>query len=150
MSEVEVKATGLVYKTITGLVERYYPKREYNFMVSDIFKKALQDAANDCKQENEAFPGMFYARMANLVGHWFADGYTGFQGIQEHEITPFFQEVWKFHRKYIGQPQTDEIWDAIWKEGNELGNGKDEHLKPFIVTAMKDLERRNPKSPSGG
>lgn len=149
MNENDVKATGLVYRTIAGLVERYYPKREFNFMVSDIFRTALREAGNKCKQENDAFPSNFYAKMANVAGHWFSDGQIGFAGVQDHEIKPFFMDLWKYHKKYIGQPQTDSVWDEIWKEGNELASGKDENLRPFIIIVMKDLERRNPKTAGG-
>lgn len=139
ISEIR-RSTGRVYQIVTETMERYWNKRTLMFWID--LREELKTAGTVAYKEMLDFPFAFYLDMADAVLRWHWDR---FHGINDIEVKPTFQMLWKFHRAYLGLPQTDEMWDKALAESNTLMNGQDEHLKPFIISILKDLERRNPK-----
>lgn len=139
ISEIR-KSTGRVYQILTETMERYWDKRSLMFFTN--LCDDLKAAGTEAYKELPSFPIYFYPNMVDALLRWHWDR---FSGINDIEIKPTFQMLWKFHRAYLGLPQTDEMWDKALAESNTLMNGQDEHLKPFIISILKDLERRNSK-----
>ena len=134
------KSTGRAYQMITLIMERYKTKPSLMFWTN--LEADLKEAAKKACEEDKMFPVALWLAMGDIVLRWH---WNGCKGVDESTIKPMMQEVWKYHREQIGKPQTDDNWDVIYKAGNDLATGKSEIERDFIVAALRDIERRNPK-----
>lgn len=134
------KGTGKVYQILTGTMEKYTSMKSLIYWESLI--KDLKNAGTEAYRANNNFPANFFADMADPLLRWHWDRYDG---IRDAEITPTFQMLWQYHRKYLGQVQTDEMWTEAIKDGDEILKDADPHLKGFVMAILRDLEKRNPR-----
>lgn len=134
------KATGKVYQILTGVMEKYISMKSLIYF--DNLTKDLKNAGTEAYKANNLFPANFFADMADPLLRWHWDRYAG---VRDMEITPTFQMLWQYHRKYLGQVQTDEMWTNAIKDGDEILKDADPHLKGFVMAILRDLEKRNPR-----
>lgn len=135
------KGTGKVYQILSNWTERYYTDKR-SLMFWNNLNSDLIYAGSEASKESRMFPVSFYPDMVDALLRWHWDK---FDGIMDTEITPTFQMLWQYHRKYLGQVQTDEMWTEAIKDGDEILKGADPHLKGFVMAILRDLEKRNPR-----
>ena len=137
------KATGMVYQILTETMERYHKK------TSKLYAVKLSDELNAKKAEayklNNLFPHLFFDEIADQVLRWHD---KKFRGINDNEIKPLFQRLWKYHRMFLGTPLTDELVDQFMKEGDTIAAEQNDDAKPFVIEMIiaicHDLDDRNP------
>lgn len=133
-------ATGQVYKILTETMERYWSRKSLLYWTR--LSSELDAKKTDAYKADSLFPYEFFDAMADPLLRWHWDRYDG---IRDAEITPTFQMLWQYHRKYLGQVQTDEMWTEAIKDGDEILKDADPHLKGFVMAILRDLEKRNPR-----
>lgn len=134
------KATGKVYQILTETMEKYMSLKSLIYW--DGLIKDLKNAGTEAYRANNNFPANFFADMADPLLRWFWDG---FENIRNIDVKPAFHALWQYHRKYLGQVQTDEMWTEAIKDGDEILKDADPHLKGFVMAILRDLEKRNPR-----
>lgn len=134
------KSTGKVYQLLAEVMEKYF--YEKSLIHWDELKSELKIKRNTAEHTFPYFPEDFFDEMADPLLRWHWDRYNG---IRDAEITPTFQMLWQYHRKYLGQVQTDEMWTEAIKDGDEILKDADPHLKGFVMAILRDLEKRNPR-----
>lgn len=133
-------ATGQVYKILTETMERYWSRKSLLYWTR--LSSELDAKKTDAYRADSLFPYEFFDAMADPLLRWHWDK---FDGIRDIEIKPTFQILWQYHRKYLGQVQTDEMWTEAIKDGDEILKDADPHLKGFVMAILRDLELRNPR-----
>ena len=134
------KATGKVYQILTEIMEKYMSLKSLIYW--DGLNKDLKNAGTEAYKANNLFPANFFADMADPLMRWFWDR---FENIRDINVKPAFHALWQYHRKYLGQVQTDEMWTNAIKDGDEILKDADPHLKGFVMAILRDLEKRNPR-----
>ena len=135
--EIDTRQYGKVYQITSQVMRKYYPKRMENAFYADELLKELKTLCNEAYKENKTFPVRFYAKMQNIVYHWFTDTYNGFDGLREEDIVKELQGVWKYHKKYLLTERTDDVWEKILEEGNK---NRAETPKPIIWMYIRVIE----------
>lgn len=138
------KATGKAYQILTGVMERYWNKKSQLYHVR--LSNELETRKTEAYRENNLFPHLFFDDMADAVLRWHD---KQFCGIQDIEIKPMFQAIWKYHRKYLGVTLTDDVVAELTRDGDLIITNHDEQAKLYVTTmifaVMHDLEARNPQ-----
>ena len=141
MSDIR-KGTGKVYQILAQVMEQFLDKK--SLMYEGELKSLLIVKRNAAEQQVPFFPKYFFNEMADPLLRWHHDRFTD---IRDHEITPMFHTLWMYHRKYLGQVQTEEMWEEAIKEGDAILADKGSnlpYLMGFAKAILKDLEWRNP------
>lgn len=133
------KSVGMVYKLLSGIMEKYYGGRFRNFLYEDKLKADMREAGAAALKTDAMFPKAFYEEVANLIGHWYRDGFTE---IRDFEITPLFSEVFQLHKAYLDKELTDENVDAFLATINKAGEKKSKYVARLYICVMRDLEER--------
>lgn len=135
-------ATGQVYKILTETMERYWNKKSLLYWTK--LSAELDAKKTDAYRADSLFPYEFFDAMADPLLRWHWDK---FKGINDIEITPLFQRLWKYHKHYLGIPLTEDVAEQLMKVGDAIVDEQDKNAKPFVLSMIlaiiKDLERRD-------
>lgn len=136
-------ATGQVYKILTETMERYWNKKSLLYWTK--LSAELDAKKTDAYKADSLFPYEFFDAMADPLLRWHWDK---FKGINDIEITPLFQRLWKYHKHYLEIPLTEDVVEQLMEVGDAIVDEQDKDAKPFVLSMIlaiiKDLERRNP------
>lgn len=136
-------ATGQVYKILTETMERYWSRKSLLYWTK--LSAELDAKKTDAYKADSLFPYEFFDAMADPLLRWHWDK---FKGINDIEITPLFQRLWKYHKHYLEIPLTEDVVEQLMEVGDAIVDEQDKDAKPFVLSMIlaiiKDLERRNP------
>lgn len=59
----------------------------------------------------------FCNAMTDVLRRWFINGFVG---VEPTGITLFYTDLWRLHKRYMGQDRNDDLWEAVVGEIGEL------------------------------
>lgn len=92
---------------------------------------------------NSAHNSNFCNAMTDVLRRWFT---RGFSGLEADEIAPFYTDLWRFHKKYLGQENSDRFWEDAVDETRRLNQKYTfPEFQKFTLAIMDELETRSVK-----
>ena len=113
----DTKIVGSVYAIITTGAEKYFTRAplltKYN-----AFNRYLVEKGNEAYKADNDFPIDFYESMCDVILRWC---FNAFEGITKENITAFYKQVWRIHRKFLlSEAKQEDVYDSALEAFDDL------------------------------
>lgn len=102
------------------------------------FSECLNNFITDINAMNNSFSSNFCNAMTDILRQWFL---KGFYEAENYDIAEFYTDLWRFHKRYLTHPHTDEYWPRCMDDARQIDKKYASiWVQKFITEIMNDLE----------